>query len=661
MISRWLRAIVPIAAAIVLAAVHTPIALAQTGEPSPIEVTLVAPPRAAPGQIVDVAIQYKVVDLNANALLNYNLFGPARIWTRSPEPPNPIVNTWGPKFEPTEGTITIQLQVNEGTDGQTLRHEVDVSWGDKKVRYTGETEIVFAPPTATPVPTRRPTPVASPTPTPAPVMPATIELVSASFVGGTSATPLTSIQSEQQVGLSIQYTSSSDVRDVVLRVRFLPDVVALDGFERQGATLVMALSSLPSADDRTAIPGSPFLGRVLGYPGGGEEFSLEAVVELELDPGAVSGTPVAARAGPLRVQQRSALDLSVRTDSETVRGGGNIIVHVSLSNDGDATVEGVELRLEGLPVGFAVTPPSQRLAKIPVGGERQERLFTVRVPDTYAGEIQLSALAAYGDSAIYSAPLAMTVLSPAALRVDASADRTAVRAGGSVYIDASVANQGSLTAEQVAVRLIDVTGNLGVLLQTVGDVEPGAQHDLVFVVEISPEFPADVQSSLIVQAISRDAAVSESEPLPLAVACVPRLEASVQSAAARLRAGEPVELLALIRNVGQCPARNVGLSIEGLPSTVDGPPSQEIAFLGPGEVRYAGFAVEIPDRHPQGDWSVRVLAEDQLSNRVASPPIPLTVSGTPVWFTVLFGLLGVVAIAAVVVGLTAFFRGAAQR
>ena len=282
MIPRWLRACLSTTVVILLITGHA-VSLAQSGEPSPIVVVLVVPSRAGPGELIDVAVQYKVIDPNATAVLNYNLFGPAHIRTRSPEPPNPILNTWGPKFDPIEGTITIQVQVDEGTDGETLYHEFEVAWGNKKASFSGGTQIEFVPPTPTPSPTPRPRPVSSPTPTPtsAPsAAPPSVRLDSASFVGGAGALPLASVESDEPVGLAIQYTSSLDLTGAVLRIRFIPDIVVLEGFERQGATLARTLPDLPQTTS-AALPGSPFLGRLLG-PGNPAFRSTRGIAQLAL-------------------------------------------------------------------------------------------------------------------------------------------------------------------------------------------------------------------------------------------------------------------------------------------------------------------------------------------------------------------------------------------
>ena len=84
-------------------------ALSAQQEPSPISVELSVPAEAGPGSIVELVVRYDAVDLNAGADLNYNVFGPAHVLRRSPEPPNPIANTWypGKSGMPVKGEMTV--------------------------------------------------------------------------------------------------------------------------------------------------------------------------------------------------------------------------------------------------------------------------------------------------------------------------------------------------------------------------------------------------------------------------------------------------------------------------------------------------------------------------------------------------------------------------
>jgi hypothetical protein len=210
-------------------------------EPSPVEVELAAPQQAGPGQVIDVLLKYNVVDPNAGAIINYNLSGPGMIWTRTPEPPNPLVNTWGPKFNPAQGTIKIQVRIDEGTDGQKLQHQVEVKWGPKFQKYVAETTIKYVPPAPTPTPTRRPQP--RPTqPLPTPVKP-TLDLTSATFVStGAEVQRLTTAEANQEIALDVLYTSSGTVENVTVRVWFEPDLVNIDGLEHTDTGYVLTIA-----------------------------------------------------------------------------------------------------------------------------------------------------------------------------------------------------------------------------------------------------------------------------------------------------------------------------------------------------------------------------------------------------------------------------------
>ena len=234
-------------AIVVLFLVATYVVYAQDEEPSPIELTIKIPQQVAPGQVLDVVVDYDVVDRNAGAILNYNLSGPGRIWTRSPEPPNPIANTWGPKFDPLKGTIKIQVRADDNADGQVLKHEIEVKWGYKYKKYIIETKIKYVPPTPTPTSTPRPRP--GPTkPAPTPTKPV-LNLTEARFVEAENpAAAAQEAQANQPISLVVKYTSSADMDDVEVYVRFEPDLVNLVGVEpADDGGYLLPISSLLAA------------------------------------------------------------------------------------------------------------------------------------------------------------------------------------------------------------------------------------------------------------------------------------------------------------------------------------------------------------------------------------------------------------------------------
>ena len=81
-----------------------------------------------------------------------------------------------------------------------------------------------------------------------------------------------------------------------------------------------------------------------------------------------------------------------------------------------------------------------------------------------------------------------------------------------------------------------------------------------------------------------------------------------------------------------------------------------IVELGPGETRHVTFNLLVPDGYPQDGVSFVVTATDSLSTETRSGPATFTIGGVSTLFTVVFGLLAVVAVAAVVFGLASFFK-----
>jgi uncharacterized repeat protein (TIGR01451 family) len=625
------------------------------GEPSPVEVQLTAPQQAGPGQVIDVLIKYNAVDPNAGAVLNYNLFGPAMIWTRIPEPPNPLVNTWGPKFNPVQGTIKIQVKIDEGTDGQVLRHQVEVKWGPKFVKYIAETKIKYVPPTPTPTPTPRPQP--RPTqPPPTPVVPA-LDLTSVTFVSTEGKVePLSTAKANQEIALDVLYTSSGTVENVVVRVWFEPDLVNIDGLERTGTGYVLTVPSLAAAPEEAPLFDLPLKGRIRPYAEGGEQYVLRAFVEASAPEGALANTPGLVETAPLEVEQDSLVAVRATVDSSIVRTGGSIIVHAVCDNPGQVTVRDVKMRVGSLPEGFVIHPAEQVIDYVSADGGSQERVFTIRTPEDREENIDLKVIATFGETVVESEPLFVQVASPVPLVIDVSADSSTVRAGQSAYYAVTCTNNGQFTAHSVTARLIDTTGNLGVLLQDLGDIQPRESRDLVFVVEISPDFPADIVTSLVAQTISEDGTISEAPPVSLTVVCVPSFELLVQPPVGKLEDGQSAEAIVVVRNISQCTARDVEVSISGLPEAFVVPLPQNIAELAPGGVRHLTFNFSIPERYPQGDVSFVVHAADSLGTEIQAPPATFSIGGVSLLFTIVFGILALLAIAAIVVGLAFYFR-----
>jgi len=631
---------------------------AQDEEPSPIELAINIPQQVGPGQVLDVVIDYNAVDLNAGAILNYNLSGPGRIWTRSPEPPNPIANTWGPKFDPIQGTIKIQVRADDNADGQVLKHEIEVKWGYKYKKYIIETKIKYVPPTPTPTSTPRPRPVPT-KPAPAPTKPV-LNLTEVRFVDAeNSATLVQEAQANQSIGLVVEYASSADLDDVEVYVRFEPDLVNMEGMEiADEGGYVLLISSLPAAPDGAALPGSPLTGQIRADPDRGVQYELRAFVEARVAEGATLNVPTAVETEPLDVLQTSLVALRTSVDSSIVKTGGSIIVHAFCDNLGQVTVRDVRLRIEGLPDGFAILPGEQYIDSVPASGGTVERVFTIKSPTESEGKVSFKVVASInnGESTIESKSESVQLNKPVPLAIDATSDRSAVRGGGKVYLNATCSNEGEFVAPQVTVRLIDTTGNLGVLLQAVGDIAPGESREAVFVIEIPEDFPADVDSSLVVQALSADGTVSEAQAIPLTVACVPTFELVVQPPTGTFRGPHTAESIVILRNTSQCTAREVAVQVNDLPDGIETSATQQIATLGPGESRHLSFRLEIPDGYPQSQVGFTVSASESLGTETVSPSMTFEVGGVSTLFTVVFGLLSVVAIGAIVFGFAAYLR-----
>ena len=618
--------------------------IAQDREPSPIEIEIITPQTARPGQTIDVLINYRVIDPNASAMINYNHFGPGHIQTRTPEPPDPTLNTWGPKFDPLQGTIKIQIRIAEGTDDQKLRHDVQVIWGLKSRQFSVETQIKRV----LPAPTRIPTPT--------PLKP-TLGLSRVVFLdAGATTKSLVEAKANTEIAFAIQYASSGDLENVTIRVLFEPDLVNLDGFERADAGYILAVPSLPAAPSGAALPASPFIGRIQAYADGGEQYELRAIVEISAPQDTIANVPEQIVTDPLQVIQHSSIIVRASVNGEAIRTGGAIIVHAFCDNPGQVTVRDIALSIHDLPEDFVVQPEEQIIDHVHADGGFQERIFTIRTPEDLEGEVTFKLAAKFGDTVVESEPVIVDVIPPVPLTLDISADKSTVRAGDSVYFSIICRNEGHFTASNVTVRLIDTASNFGVLLQDLGTVKPGESRESAFVIEIPDDFPADVVSSMVAQTISGDGTLSESAITALTVVCVPSFELLVHSPANRLMDDQFAEIIVSIRNISQCTARDVAVSVGELPETLIPPSEHQIAELSPGQARHITFSLFIPDGHPPGKVAFPIRVTDSLGTQVKSSPAGVTVGGVSMVFTVLFGLLILLAANAIVVGIALFIK-----
>ncbi|MBN1937882.1 MAG: hypothetical protein JW934_24725 [Anaerolineae bacterium] len=627
-------------------------------EPSPIDIQLIVPAQVGPGQLFEVQIKYDAVDPNAGADLNYNVFGPCRIWSRDPEPPNPIVNTWKPTVSAAKGAIKIQIRVDEGTDGQTIRHQVEVRWGPKNRVFDATTTIRYVPPTATPTPTPRPTrspaqPTPIPSPTVAPV-PAAVALTLAqpSFVD-IEGNLIVIAEVNQTVGLDIRYTSSIDLENALLTISFEPDVVNLDNAVYIDGHYVIDVPTLAASAEETVLFGSLLLAHIRPYAEGGETYELRATISLAAADDVATAT---AETEAIEVSQPTVIEIAASVETEIVQAGGGIIIHAVCTNPGATPVKWLKLQVEGLPEGFVLSPQEQSIDVIDADGGRVERLFTVRVPDEYTGFVTFNVVGLLdGATRIEAAPITVELSPPSKLILDAVAEQTLVRAGQAVYVNVICTNEGRFTAQEVTIKLIDTSGNLGVLFQDLGDIEPGESRQAVFVVEIPQDFAADATVSLAAQAVAADGTLSQSQAISIAIECVPVLALEAKSPTINVRAGQPAEIVASVTNSSQCAARNVTVSVSNLPQSFAQLGPQTILELGPGQTRLLSFSLSVPKGH-QGSVTFDVQAT--ADGGVLAPAVngSFSVGGVPLAFTLLFWLLVVAAVTAIVVGSTLYFK-----
>jgi hypothetical protein len=632
------------------------LAIAQGQESSPIQVDIVAPQQANPGAIFEVSIQYDATDLNAGADLNYNVFGPCHIWRRDPEPPNPIVNTWLPTRDTARGTIKIQIAVDEGTDGQFIQHQVQVRWGSKSRTFSAQTEIKYVPPTPTMTPTRGSTPQpqptrpsATPTRSPLPIL----KLLDVGLLDS-EGTRMQSAETNQSFVLDILYTSSDALRDMEVLVRFDPDVVNLEGFPHTDEGYVIDLAELPAALETTSLSKPLIQGRIRPYPEGGATYELRAIAQFRAKAPVEFVLPNAVASDAIPVRQVLLVNVQASVDATTARTGSSIIVHAICENPGSISIRGLVLHLTGFPAGFSVSPDDQAVELLSAGASEQ-RLFTVHTPASFEGQVSFRAVATLDTAIIESKPVDVLMASPVPLELDISTTASTVYAGQSLLVESKCINNSSFTYKDVTAKLVDTSGNLGTLFQEIGDIAPGVSKDLVFVVDIPPDFPVDAFSTLAVQTVSEDGSLSESDSLPITIVCVSDFEVLVQPPVGRLQAGQSLEVVATVRNISQCTARDLFVSIEGLPENFTVPPAQKIVELAPGDSRYLSFSTQIPQGY-RGTGNLTARLSHSGGSKIDSQAAVFSVGGVSMVFTIVFGILVVLSVAAVVVGTVLYVK-----
>jgi hypothetical protein len=315
----------------------------------------------------------------------------------------------------------------------------------------------------------------------------------------------------------------------------------------------------------------------------------------------------------------------------------------------------VRIKLAGLPEGHVAVPDVQVLDEVAADGGTEQRLITVRTAEGYDGPIEARVVASVGDATVMTEPVRVVSKAPIPLRLEASSSTSAVYGGEAAYIRVTAENVGSFPAKGVTARLIDVTGNLGVLMQEIGEIAAGESDEWVFVVDIPRDFPADTESTFVVQTVSADGLTSESAPVSLSITCRPQLEVYVEPPTGKIVGGQALEAIVLVKNVAPCVAREVRVGLEGLPGLFTVPPAQEITELPAGGIRYITFNLMAPQAF-RGEVELSARASEVTGGSVLSEPARFEVGGMPIVWSVVLGVLAVLAIVAIVVGTVLYLR-----
>jgi hypothetical protein len=355
------------------------------------------------------------------------------------------------------------------------------------------------------------------------------------------------------------------------------------------------------------------------------------------------------------VSQSTDLQVWTSVDTEAVRAGESFVAHVVVENQGTMPARQVRIKLTGLPEGFVAIPDVQEIAVVAAEGGAERRLIIVRSAEGYDGAVLVRVVASVGDRTVLAKPVALESEAPVPLRLEAEGSASAVYAGEAVYVRVTAENVGSFPAKGVAARLIDTAGTLGVLVQDVGEIAAGGSAEWVFVVDIPEDFPIDAESSLVVQTVSADGLTSESNTMALTIACRPYLEAYSEPPMGRILGGQAVETIVLVKNSGPCVARDVIVGIEGLPGAFTRPPDQEITELSAGGIRYLTFNLLAPQAF-RGEAGFYARVEESTGRQTLSEPAGFAVGGMSIVWSVVLGILALLAIVAIVVGTVLYMR-----
>jgi uncharacterized membrane protein len=359
----------------------------------------------------------------------------------------------------------------------------------------------------------------------------------------------------------------------------------------------------------------------------------------------------------VEVRQDVSVKLSATTEADAIRAGESFVVHAWVENPGSVPAHQVRLSLSGLPAEFVVTPSEQTIDQIPANGGGVDKVFTVRSAQEADGALDFHVTALLGETVLESEPLHLNVHAPKPLSLVTAASSEAVYAGSALYIDVSATNDSLFDASGVSAKLIDVSGSLGVLVQEVGDIAAGDSRGWVFVVQVPDDFPADTMATFVVQTVSQDGITSQSPEVEISVACRPELMVLAEPPTGRLRGGDSAEVIVLVKNVSQCLARNVSISLAGLPAPFVQPPDQLVPELASGDARYVTFNILIPPRY-RGEAPVLAKASTEQGAESQSPVVQVAAGGISPVIAVVFGVLILLVAIAGVMGAVLYLRKA---
>jgi hypothetical protein len=116
-----------------------------------------------------------------------------------------------------------------------------------------------------------------------------------------------------------------------------------------------------------------------------------------------------------------------------------------------------------------------------------------------------------------------------------------------------------------------------------------------------------------------------------------------------------LEAIVLVKNVGPCVAREVRVGLEGLPGAFVVPPVQEITELSAGGIRYVTFNLMAPQAF-RGEVELSARVSEGTGSEILSEPARFEVGGMPIAWSVVLGILALVAVVAIVVGTVLYLR-----